>query len=211
MYDCDLRCRRHPAGKCRCEVVAALNNRNHCFRSLAFDLLSCCDSDPGETQTITKPPEPRTSSSAKNRECYVAAVEKVHSLRMFYARLRSDHRQTIRRMFVQQSSDEDGATMMVRRWEFPNEEQSGSPCCRRFPFTTYCSADITRNELLNFEARIFRFVGSEVVDTAHPVSCDAKAFFQAVGVLMVKVPDRLGNVDQLVLCCHCLRILIPNQ
>jgi len=54
---------------------------------------------------------------------------------------------------------------------------------------------MSRSELLNFKARICRLVNPQVVDTAHPVGRNAKPFFQAVGVLVAKIPDRLRNVD----------------
>ena len=136
MHDCDLGCRRYPASKSRREVVAPLNNRNHRFHSLASDLLSDCNSYPGETQTISKFPDPGMSSSAKDRKCYMAAFKKVHSLRMFQAVLRGDYRQALHRMVFQQSSHEYGSTMMVGGWEFSNEDQLASPRSRPIPLTT---------------------------------------------------------------------------
>jgi hypothetical protein len=66
----------------------------------------------------------------------MAAFKKIHPLRMFQAVLRSDYRQTIRGMVFQQSSHEDGSTMMVGGWEFPNEEQPSSPRGRPIPLTS---------------------------------------------------------------------------
>ena len=141
----------------------------------------------------------------------MAALKKVRFSRMFQAVFRSDYRQTIRGMVFQQASHEDGSTMMVGGWKFPNEEQPAGPRGRPIPLTSQWFAGIPRSELLNFDARISCLVGPEVVDTAHPVGRNAKPFFQAVGVLMAKILDRLGNVDKLVSCCQRLPILIPNQ
>ena len=76
------------------------------------------------------------SSSAKDGKRYMAAFEKVHSLRMSQAVFRSDYRQTIRGMVFQQSSQEDGSAMMVGGWKFTNEEQPTSPRGRPIPLTT---------------------------------------------------------------------------
>ena len=76
------------------------------------------------------------SSSAKNGKCYVAAFKKVHSLRMFQAVFRSDYHQTIRGMVFQQSSHEDGSTVMVGGWELPNEEQPAGSRGRPISLTT---------------------------------------------------------------------------
>jgi hypothetical protein len=66
----------------------------------------------------------------------MAAFKKIHRFGMFQAVLRSDYRQTIRGMVFQQPSHEDGSTMIVGGWEFPNEEQPASPRGRPIPLTS---------------------------------------------------------------------------
>jgi hypothetical protein len=66
----------------------------------------------------------------------MAALKKVYFSRVFQAVFRSDYRQTIRGMVFQQPSHEDGSTMMVGGWEFPNEEQPTRPRGLPIPLTT---------------------------------------------------------------------------